>query len=78
MDGGNINTKEVIKKFGIIPDEDDINVVQYVCEVASNRAALLVSICKLMKLFYYSRCKDVNISLIDFCQRYRKFAGPYW
>ncbi|XP_029174458.1 hexokinase-1-like [Nylanderia fulva] len=45
VDGGNSNTKEVIKKFGIIPDEDDINVVQYVCEVASNRAALLVSIC---------------------------------
>ncbi|CAL1678136.1 unnamed protein product [Lasius platythorax] len=45
VDGGNINTKEVIKKFGIIPDEDDIKVVQYVCEVASNRAALLVSIC---------------------------------
>ncbi|XP_072754914.1 hexokinase type 2 [Anoplolepis gracilipes] len=45
VDGGNSNTKEVIKKFGIIPDEDDIRVVQYVCEVASNRAALLVSIC---------------------------------
>ncbi|XP_070160247.1 hexokinase type 2 [Polyergus mexicanus] len=45
VDGGNSNTKEVLKKFGIIPDEDDIKVVQYVCEVASNRAALLVSIC---------------------------------
>ncbi|XP_011261297.1 hexokinase-2 [Camponotus floridanus] len=45
IDGGNSNTKEVLKKFGIIPDEDDINIVQYVCEVASNRAALLVSIC---------------------------------
>ncbi|KAL6435071.1 hypothetical protein ACFW04_005281 [Cataglyphis niger] len=45
VDGGNSNTREVLKKFGIIPDEDDIKVVQYVCEVASNRAALLVSIC---------------------------------
>lgn len=45
VDGGNINTKEVLKKFGIIPDADDIKIVQYVCEVASNRAALLVSIC---------------------------------
>ncbi|GAB1861739.1 Phosphotransferase [Camponotus japonicus] len=45
VDGGNSNTKEVLKKFGIIPDEDDIKIVQYVCEVASNRAALLVSIC---------------------------------
>ncbi|XP_050461913.1 hexokinase-2-like [Cataglyphis hispanica] len=45
VDSGNSNTREVLKKFGIIPDEDDIKVVQYVCEVASNRAALLVSIC---------------------------------
>lgn len=45
VDGDNNNTKEVLKKFGIIPDEDDVKIVQYVCEVASNRAALLVSIC---------------------------------
>ncbi|KYQ51292.1 Hexokinase type 2 [Trachymyrmex zeteki] len=45
LDGGDSNTKEILEKFGIIPDEDDIRIVQYVCEVASNRAALLVSIC---------------------------------
>lgn len=45
VDGGDSNTREVLGKFGIIPDEDDIRIVQYVCEVASNRAALLVSIC---------------------------------
>ncbi|XP_036147432.1 hexokinase-1 [Monomorium pharaonis] len=45
VDGGDSNTKEILGKFGIIPDEDDIRIVQYVCEVASNRAALLVSIC---------------------------------
>ncbi|KYN11139.1 PREDICTED: hexokinase-2-like isoform X1 [Trachymyrmex cornetzi] len=45
LDGGDSNTKEILAKFGIIPDEDDIRIVQYVCEVASNRAALLVSIC---------------------------------
>ncbi|XP_018397741.1 PREDICTED: hexokinase-1-like isoform X1 [Cyphomyrmex costatus] len=45
LDGGDSNTKEILGKFGIIPDEDDIRIVQYVCEVASNRAALLVSIC---------------------------------
>lgn len=50
MDGGGSNTKEVLEKFGIIPDEDDIRIVQYVCEVASNRAALLVSICALATL----------------------------
>ncbi|KAG5317984.1 HXK2 Hexokinase, partial [Pseudoatta argentina] len=45
LDGDDSNTKEILAKFGIIPDEDDIRIVQYVCEVASNRAALLVSIC---------------------------------
>ncbi|XP_012221935.1 hexokinase type 2 [Linepithema humile] len=45
VDGGDTNTKEILAKFGIIPDQDDIKVVQYVCEVVSNRAALLVSIC---------------------------------
>ncbi|XP_066598065.1 hexokinase type 2-like isoform X1 [Prorops nasuta] len=45
VDGGKKNTVEVLSKFGVTIDEDDINVVQYVCEVASNRAALLVSIC---------------------------------
>ncbi|XP_011878977.1 PREDICTED: hexokinase-2-like [Vollenhovia emeryi] len=45
VDGGDSNTREVLGKFGIIPDEDDIRIVQYVCQVASNRAALLVSIC---------------------------------
>lgn len=46
MDGGSSNTKEILRKFGIFPDEDDVKIVQYVCEVVSNRAALLVSICK--------------------------------
>lgn len=39
------NTREVLEKFGIIPSHEDVRIVQYVCEVASNRAALLVSIC---------------------------------
>ncbi|XP_017881775.1 hexokinase-1-like isoform X2 [Ceratina calcarata] len=45
LDGGDNNTKEVLIKFGIVPDEEDVKIVQYVCEVVSNRAALLVSIC---------------------------------
>lgn len=45
VDGGSSNTKEILSKFGIFPDEDDAKIVQYVCEVVSNRAALLVSIC---------------------------------
>ena len=45
VDGGSSNTKEILRKFGIFPDEDDAKIVQYVCEVVSNRAALLVSIC---------------------------------
>jgi len=50
VNGGDKNTKEVLGKFGIVPDQDDIKIVQYVCEVASNRAALLVSICTLKKI----------------------------
>ncbi|XP_054002701.1 hexokinase-2-like [Hylaeus anthracinus] len=45
VDGGTSNTKEVLRKFGIVPDEDDAKIVQYVCEIVSNRAALLVSTC---------------------------------
>lgn len=45
VNAGDTNTREILGKFGIIPDEDDIRIVQYVCKVASNRAALLVSIC---------------------------------
>ncbi|XP_076628998.1 hexokinase type 2 [Colletes latitarsis] len=45
VDGGYNNTIEVLENFGIVPDEEDVKVVQYVCEVVSNRAALLVSIC---------------------------------
>ncbi|XP_035734406.1 hexokinase-1-like isoform X1 [Vespa mandarinia] len=45
VDGSTHNTKEVLAKYDIVPTDDDINIVQYVCEVVSNRAALLVSIC---------------------------------
>ena len=45
VDGGSSNTMEILSKFGIFPDEDDAKIVQYVCEVVSNRAAILVSIC---------------------------------
>ncbi|XP_076238867.1 hexokinase type 2 isoform X2 [Calliopsis andreniformis] len=45
MDGGFNNTKKILKKFDIDPDEEDMKVVQYICEVVSNRAALLVAIC---------------------------------
>lgn len=48
VDNGDTNTREILGKFDVIPDEDDIKIVQYVCEVVSNRAALLVSICTLV------------------------------
>ncbi|XP_033226720.1 hexokinase-2-like [Belonocnema kinseyi] len=50
VDGDYNSTREVLAKFGIIPDDDDLSAVQYVCEVASNRAALLVSACLSMLL----------------------------
>ncbi|XP_024938347.1 hexokinase-1 isoform X2 [Cephus cinctus] len=43
--GGFENTRKVLQKFGITTEEDDMKIVQYVCEVVSNRAALLISIC---------------------------------
>lgn len=63
VDGGRENTKEVLAKFGIVPDDDDINIVQYVCEVASNRAALLVSICKfkILLLKFYTICSTCKL-----------------
>ncbi|XP_076174875.1 hexokinase-2 [Ptiloglossa arizonensis] len=45
VDGGTDNTREVLENFGIVPDEEDMKIIQYVCEVVSNRAALLVAIC---------------------------------
>lgn len=62
VDGSTENTKEVLAKYDIIPTEDDINVVQYVCEVVSNRAALLVSIC-LAALLERIDKKDVTIAI---------------
>lgn len=46
LNGGCHNTREVLSKFGVSATEDDIAIVQYVCEVVSNRGALLVSICE--------------------------------
>nr|XP_033336328.1 hexokinase-1-like [Megalopta genalis]XP_033336337.1 hexokinase-1-like [Megalopta genalis] len=45
VEGGSSNTVRILRMFGIVPDEDDVSIVQYVCEVVSNRAALLVAIC---------------------------------
>lgn len=45
VDGGSSNTVRILKMFGIVPDDDDVTIVQYVCELVSNRAALLVAIC---------------------------------
>lgn len=45
VDGGSINTRKTLQKFGIVPDDEDVKIVQYVCEIVSNRAALLVAIC---------------------------------
>ncbi|XP_015191016.1 PREDICTED: hexokinase-1-like [Polistes dominula] len=62
VDGSTDNTREVLAKYDIIPTEDDINVVQYVCEVVSNRAALLVSIC-LAALLERIDKKNVTIAI---------------
>ncbi|XP_046742433.1 hexokinase type 2-like [Diprion similis] len=45
LDGGSNNTRDVLARFGVTATEEDIAIVQYVCEIISNRAALLVSIC---------------------------------
>ncbi|XP_034938340.1 hexokinase-2-like [Chelonus insularis] len=62
VDGGGSNTKEVLAKFDIVPDEEDLKIVQYVCEVASNRAALLVSICLATLLDHMER-EEVTIAV---------------
>ncbi|XP_076226512.1 hexokinase-2 [Nomia melanderi] len=45
LEGNDSNTIQILKKFGIDPEEEDIRIVQYVCEIVSNRAALLLAIC---------------------------------
>ncbi|XP_069680567.1 hexokinase-1-like isoform X2 [Periplaneta americana] len=39
------NTSEILDKMGLSYDADDMAIVKHVCEIVSNRAALLVSIC---------------------------------
>lgn len=61
-------------------DEDDINVVQYVCELVSHRAAKLVSICTARLL---NRMKDDDItiavdgSLYKFHPRFKALMQKY-
>ncbi|XP_015111359.1 hexokinase-2 isoform X1 [Diachasma alloeum] len=62
VDGGSENAKEVLSKFDITPDEDDLKIIQYVCAVASNRAALLVSICVATLLDHMKR-EEVTIAV---------------
>ncbi|XP_047112829.1 hexokinase-1-like [Schistocerca piceifrons] len=45
VDGGNKNTEDILDKFNLQYTTEDTAVVKYVCEVVSNRSALLVSIC---------------------------------
>ncbi|KAH0568143.1 hexokinase-2-like [Cotesia glomerata] len=62
VNGSSVHTKEVLAKFNIIPDEEDLKIVQYVCELASNRAALLVSICVATLLDHMER-EEVTIAV---------------
>lgn len=44
---------EILDDFNLNFDSDDVLVVQWVCQLVSNRAALLVSVCK------YTKCQFV-------------------
>lgn len=44
-----------------------MKIIQYVCEVVSNRAALLVAICKSADVKYFiTRGEAINFNLTDF------------
>ncbi|XP_052122312.1 hexokinase-2 [Frankliniella occidentalis] len=45
LDGLHRNTREILDSFNLNFDADDVLIVQWVCQLASNRAALLVSTC---------------------------------
>ncbi|XP_020706631.1 hexokinase-1-like [Athalia rosae] len=62
VDGGSHNTRQVLAKFDVSATEDDITIVQYVCEVASNRAALLTSLCLAQLLEKIDR-KEATIAI---------------
>jgi len=46
MSGSTQNTEDILSSLGANYDEDDIKIVQKVCEVLSARAAALASVCK--------------------------------
>lgn len=46
LDGLHRNTKDILDGFSLDFDSDDILVVQWVCQIISNRCALLVSVCE--------------------------------
>nr|CAD7406791.1 unnamed protein product [Timema poppensis] len=62
IDDTSENTVEILHKLGLSCDEDDVAIVKYVCEVVSNRAALLVSVCLSTLLSRQDR-PDVTIAV---------------
>nr|CAD7458132.1 unnamed protein product [Timema tahoe] len=62
IDDTSENTVEILRKLGLSCDEDDVAIVKYVCEVVSNRAALLVSVCLSTLLSRQDR-PDVTIAV---------------
>lgn len=80
----NSHTIDVLSKFNYVLyrdyDIDDINIVQYVCDIVSHRAAKLVSICTATLL---NRMQDDDItiavdgSLYKHHPRFKKLMQQY-
>lgn len=83
-DHNNAHTIAVLKKFNYVYyrdyDEDDIKIVQYVCDLVTHRAAKLVSICT-AKLLNRMHDDDITIavdgSVYKHHPRFKKLMQQY-
>lgn len=46
LNGTDVNTVEALNELKLTFNKEDITIVKYVCHLVSDRAAILVSICK--------------------------------
>lgn len=61
MKGDDVNTVEALNELKLNFNKEDIDMVKYICWLVSDRAAILVAICKL-------RCKICRVSALKYVE----------
>ena len=59
VNGVDVNTSSSLKELGLNFNKDDIDIVKYICWLVSDRAAILVSICKLLHWNFLGICERI-------------------